>query len=69
MQGVKLTAQGCMKISACRDRLAGSGLGALLGIGASTSAMDALSKDEQMNLIYVASFPAQPVKRCPESGL
>jgi filamentous hemagglutinin len=45
-----------MKISACRDRLVGSGLGALLGVGVSTSAMDALSNDEKMNLIYVASL-------------
>ena len=56
IQGGKLAAQGCVKISACRDRLVGSGLGALLGVGASTSAVDALSNDEQMNLIYVASL-------------
>ena len=56
IQGGELAAHGCMKISACRDRLVGSGLGALLGVGASTSAMDALSNDEQMNLIYVASL-------------
>ncbi|WP_448884759.1 hemagglutinin repeat-containing protein [Citrobacter telavivensis] len=56
IQGGKLAAQGCMKISACRDRLVGSGLGALLGVGVSTSAMDALSNDEKMNLIYVASL-------------
>lgn len=56
IQGGKLAAQGCMKISACRDRLVGSGLGALLGVGASTSAMDALSNDEKMNMIYVASL-------------
>lgn len=56
IQSGKLAAQGCMKISACRDRLVGSGLGALLGVGVSTSAMDALSNDEKMNLIYVASL-------------
>ncbi|HCM9479426.1 TPA: VENN motif pre-toxin domain-containing protein [Enterobacter roggenkampii] len=56
IQGGKLAAQGCLKISACRDRLVGSGLGALLGIGASTSAMDTLSQDEQLHLIYVASL-------------
>jgi filamentous hemagglutinin len=56
IQGGKLAAQGCLKISACRDRLVASGLGALLGIGASTSAMDTLSQDEQLHLIYVASL-------------
>lgn len=45
-----------MKISACRDRLIASGLGALLGMEASTSAMDALSDLEKMNLIYLASL-------------
>lgn len=45
-----------MKISACRDRLVVSGPEALLGVSASTSAMDALSNDEKMNLIYVASL-------------
>lgn len=61
IQGGKLAAQTCAKMSACREKLTGAGLGALLGVGASTSAMDALSKDEQMNLIYVASLndPAQ----------
>ncbi|WP_288821593.1 VENN motif pre-toxin domain-containing protein [uncultured Leclercia sp.] len=56
INGGKLAAQTCAKMSACRDKLTGAGLGALLGVGASTSAMDALSKDEQMNLIYVASL-------------
>jgi filamentous hemagglutinin len=32
IQGGKLAAQGCLKISACRDRLVASGLGALLGL-------------------------------------
>ncbi|HCD7967894.1 TPA: adhesin [Citrobacter amalonaticus] len=54
--GGKLAAQTCAKMSVCRDKLTGAGLGALLGFGASTSAMDALSNDEQMNLIYVASL-------------
>ncbi|WP_317633847.1 hemagglutinin repeat-containing protein [Kosakonia sp. ML.JS2a] len=56
VQGAKLASQGCLKISACRDRLIASGLGALLGVGVSTSAMDALSQQEKLHLIYVASL-------------
>lgn len=37
IQGGKLAAQGCLKISACRDCMVGSGLGALLGVGVSVS--------------------------------
>ena len=45
-----------MKVSACRDRMVSNGIRTLLGVGASTSAMDALSNDEKMNLIYVVSL-------------
>ena len=54
LRGGKLAAEGCAKVLACRNKLIESGLGALIGATAATSAVEQLSSDQKTNIMLAA---------------
>lgn len=54
-QGVRLAAQGCTKIAACRNALIEKGLGSLLGISTAVTVLDKLSNIDKEYVLSVAA--------------
>ncbi|KAA6043346.1 filamentous hemagglutinin N-terminal domain-containing protein [Pantoea sp. Bo_7] len=58
-RGGQLAVEGCLKLTACRNQLIESGLGALIGASAATSAVEQLSFTEKTN-VMLAAMSADP---------
>ncbi len=54
-QGVRLVAQGCTKVAACRNALIEKGLGSLLGISTAVTVLDKLSDTDKEYVLGVAA--------------
>ncbi|GKX53107.1 two-partner secretion domain-containing protein [Budvicia aquatica] len=54
-EGGALTANACFKVALCRNKVIEAGLGALIGVGATTSAMDNLSETDRMMMIAIVT--------------
>ncbi|MDU4093333.1 MAG: hemagglutinin repeat-containing protein, partial [Pantoea sp.] len=54
-QGVRLAAQGCTKVAACRNALIEKGLGSLLGISTAVTVLDKLSDTDKEYVLGVAA--------------
>ena len=54
VRGVKLIAEGCAKVAACRNEAIEKGLGFLVGVGATTTVLEKLSPSDQQYVLGVA---------------
>lgn len=54
-QGIRLVAQGCTKVAACRNVLIKEGLGNLLRIGTAVTVLDKLSDTDKEYVLGVAA--------------